>query len=159
LEGFETAAPVYSVVLGPLGKSLVWISRGTLQFHDVFVEDGLGTRLDFTGFIGPVTFSPDGSRLALDVEGNLHLYRVADGSLMAQLALEAPLSTLAFSPDGSILAANFSDGFQTWNGETLEPLVSLPGGGTDTLWTGFSPDGRLLLTLHNDNELRLWRVE
>jgi WD40 repeat protein len=160
LDGFETAAPVYGAVLGPLGKTLAWISRGTLQLHDVTaVHNGLGRRLDFTGFIGPVTFSPDGSRLALDVEGNLHLYRVADGSLMAQLALDAPLSTLAFSPDGSILAANFRDGFQTWNGEMLEPLVSLPGGGTDTLWTGFSPDGRLLLTLHNDNELRLWRVE
>jgi hypothetical protein len=160
LEGFETAAPVYGVILGPQGKTLAWISRGTLQLHDVTaVQDGLGTRLDFTGFIGPVTFSPDGSRLALDVEGNLHLYRVVDGSLIAQLALDSPLSTLAFSPDGSILAANFRDGFQTWNGETLEPLVTLPGAGTGTLWTGFSPDGRLLLTLHNENELRLWRVE
>jgi WD40 repeat protein len=160
LEGFETAAPVYGAVLGPQAKTLAWISRGTLQFHDLTaVQDGLGTRLDYTGFIGPVVFSPDGSRLALSVETELYLYRVPDGSLVAQLPLDAPLSTLTFSPDGSLLAANYRDGFQTWNGETLEPLVSLPGGGTDTLWTGFSPDGRLLLTLHNENELRLWRVE
>jgi WD40 repeat protein len=160
LDGFETAAPVYGAVLGPQGESLAWLSRGTLQFHDVTaVKDGLGARQDFAGFIGPVAFSTDGSRLALDVEGELHLYNVSDGSQVAQLPLDAPVSTLAFSPAGDILAANFGDGFQTWNAHTLEPLVSLPTGGGDTVWVGFSPDGTLLLTLHNDNELRLWRVE
>jgi hypothetical protein len=160
LVGFETAAPVYGAVLGPQGKSLAWLSRGTLQFHDVTaVQNGLGARQDFTSFIGPVAFSPDGSRLALDVEGELHLYNVSDGSQVAQLSLDAPISTLAFSPAGDFLAANFRDGFQTWNAHTLEPLVTLSSGGADTLWVGFSPDGTLLLTLHNDNELRLWRVE
>jgi WD40 repeat protein len=162
LVGFETAAPVYGAILGPEGKTLAWISRGSLQFHDVTaVQGGLGTRLDFTGFIGPAAFSPDGARLALDAEGELHLYRTADGELLAQRTLDAPVSTLAFSPAGDILAANHGEGFQTWNAETLEPLAALPGGGSDTLWVGFSREGDALLTLHagtDEHELRVWVV-
>jgi WD40 repeat protein len=159
LDGFETAAPVYGAYLGPQGKTLAWISRGTLQFHDATaVKSGLGARLDFSDFIGPVVFSPDGSRLALGVGAELFLYSVPDGKLLAQLALDSPVGSLAFSPAGDILAGNYRYGFQTWNAETLEPLVTLPSGGSETLLVSFSPDGRVLITIHNNNELRVWVV-
>jgi hypothetical protein len=99
LVGFETAAPVYGAVLGPQGKTMAWLARGTLQLHDVTaVKGGLGVRLAFTDFIGPVAFSPDGSRVALDVERNLYLHSVPDGAQLVELPLEAPFNSLAFSP-------------------------------------------------------------
>jgi len=160
LTGFETAAPIYSALLGPQGRTMVWIARGTLQFHDATaVKDGLGARLDFMDFIGPVVFSPDGSRMALGVGAELFLYSIPEGELLAQLPLDAPVNTLAFSPAGDILAGNYRDGFQTWDAHTLEPLVTLPSGGSETLLVSFSPDGRALVTTHNNNELRVWVIE
>ncbi|HSV86290.1 MAG TPA: hypothetical protein VLH85_06925 [Levilinea sp.] len=161
LTGFETAAPVYSALLGPQGRTLVWISRGTLQFHDVTVVkiSGLGTRLNFTDFIGPVVFSPDGNRLALYVAGRLYLYSAPGGELLAEVPLDDSVHTLDFSPAGDILAGNYRDGIQTWDGRTLEPLVTLPSGGSETIMVSFSPDGRTLVTTHNNNELRVWVVK
>lgn len=160
LTGFETAAPVYSVLLGPQGKTLAWISRATLQFDDVtMVKEVPGTRLHFSDFIGPVVFSPDGGRLALYVAGSLYLYRAPEGELLAEIPLDGPVISLDFSPSGEILAGSYGNGFQTWDGWTLEPLVTLPSDGSETIMVSFSPDGRMLVTTHNNNELRVWMVE
>ena len=59
-----------------------------------------------TAHVSCITFSPDGRVIALGREGDIQLYEIANGKLMA--TLEAPdanvLASLRFSPDGTILA-------------------------------------------------------
>lgn len=77
----------------------------------------------------------------------------SEGSFQAGSAV----FTLAFSPDGSVLAAGTQDGtIVRWsmpNGQPVEPIQA----SRETVRSlTFSPDGRLLASGSADNELRLW---
>jgi WD40 repeat protein len=59
-----------------------------------------------------VKFSPDGSVIASWIRGNVvRLWRVSDGQILKDSQpLSSGISSLAFSPDGAILAAGTWDG-------------------------------------------------
>jgi WD40 repeat protein/transcriptional regulator with XRE-family HTH domain len=70
-------------------------------------------------------------------------------------------STVAFSPDGHLLAAAYNDGYvRLWNPVTGQavaspvPVDTGPGGGVNGV--AFSPDGKLLATAGADGYVRLW---
>ena len=71
--------------------------------------------------------------------------------------------SVAFSPDGTRLAATGSDGavrVWAWNGRTVtgSPLV-LRGHEGDVWFVAFSPDGRQLATAGADGTIRIWRAD
>jgi hypothetical protein len=157
LSGFETAAPVYSVIAAPGGQHIAWISRATLQFQSVETGE-MGGRLSFVDFIGPAVFTPDGQRLALSVPGRLEIYSVPAGELLQGIDLGEPLYDLAFSPDGTLIAAAYGQGIQVWDAASLAPLARLDAETTPTR-ISFSPDGRILVTIQEEPELKIWTVE
>jgi WD40 repeat protein len=76
----------------------------------------------------------------------LHLHTILD-------------TTLAFSPDGTLLATGESDGTITlWDVKTRQALGILKGHRAAISHLAFSPDGRVLLSSSNDGTLRLWAV-
>ncbi|GAB4461277.1 MAG: hypothetical protein Kow0070_18660 [Anaerolineales bacterium] len=92
-----------------------------------------------------------------------------DAARAAQVALLYKLGGLqgcdrvrsvAFSPDGSLLAAGCEDGsLRLWNVATRQPLGEpLTGHSRDVNSVAFSPDGTLLASGSWDNTLRLWDV-
>lgn len=65
---------------------------------------------------------------------------------------------LAFSPDGSRLAAANGRSVFLLSGDTLAPLAELGAGGKQANAVVFTPDGRRLLTAAHDGAVRLWDV-
>lgn len=57
-----------------------------------------------------VTFSPDGNILASNSYNSINLWRVSDGSLARTLERNMSTMSLAFNPDGSIIANGDEDG-------------------------------------------------
>jgi hypothetical protein len=158
LTGFQTAAPVYSVGIVPGNKTIYWIARATLEFQDV--QSGqMGQKLNYQDFIVSEAFSPDGSRLVLCVSGKLLLYSVPDAQKLAEVTLSQPLTSISFSTDGRLLATNYGSGIQLWNAATLSPVTTLAGPNTSTGAVAFSPDGRYLVSQHENNVIDVWRVK
>jgi WD40 repeat protein len=73
---------------------------------------------------------------------------------------EMPIKSVAFSPDGLILAAGDNGGNITlWDMDQASKLASLPG---HTDWVNsvaFSPDGQLLASGSDDATVKVWNVD
>ena len=88
-----------------------------------------------------------------------HLSFAALGAALALLAVPpaAPAipappfhwGTLAFAPDGSILASGIGDAIELWDTRTRKLLRKLPVAPDGVTAVAFAPDGRLFLA--NDN--------
>jgi len=70
---------------------------------------------------------------------------------------------VTFSPDGSLLAAAYGDGYvRLWNPATGQgvgaPLPAYAGRVAAATSLAFSPDGKLLATADGDGTVRLWRM-
>lgn len=158
LTGFQTAAPVYGGGVFPGGQTVYWISRATFALQDV-ASAKIDPTYRFMDFITSWEIAPDGKSLALSVESKLLLYPTGAGEPSAQVTLSQPLGALSFSPDGALLAGGYGATLQIWDAATLSPLASLPGPNTSTAQVHFSPDGRVIAAMHDDNLLGVWRVK
>ena len=94
-------------------------------------------------------FSPDGKVLAVAVAEKAYLLNAADGALLDTFQGEGEnyaLSTVAFSPDGDLLAAGegWSTDVNIWrvpDGKLVQTWKEVP-----PAWLVFSPDGKFLVS-------------
>jgi WD40 repeat protein len=70
------------------------------------------------------------------------------------------VNSVAFSPDGSLLATAGNDGMLgLWKVDTGQRRASLDGQALSRRTVAFSPDGRILaLTTWDDDDVRLWNA-
>jgi WD40 repeat protein len=69
------------------------------------------------------------------------------------------VQTVAFSPDGQLLAAGgWEAAVPVWSVAGGAPLVTLRGHVEGVHDLVFAPDGRLLVTVGDDSTVRLWGV-
>ncbi|WP_414621445.1 eIF2A-related protein [Calothrix sp. CCY 0018] len=109
-----------------------------------------------------VAFSLDGKLLAVDsIDGQICLHRRSDYQLLLTLkGHHSSISTVAFSPDSSILASSSSDDHtvKLWDAQTGNSLKALQGH-TAPIWSiAWHPDGQILASGSDDQTIRLWDV-
>lgn len=151
--------PQRLVLVCGLCLALVPVSRGQLQAP-------AGARFRLGSGSNPllsVAFSPDGAVLALGgYDNSIELWESARGTRMRRWETpEGCIATLAFSPDGRLLASGgvYDNVVHLWDpatGAKVRDLEGLPSGVTSF---AFSPDGKLLAAGgYGTAEVLLWEV-
>jgi WD40 repeat protein len=159
------------------GKGPVRVVRFSPDGSLVFVGGEGGARLyDRThGFhvlrllpqteIADAAFSPDGSMIVGAGTGNdraAHVWDVRTGAPLLTLEHDGPVLSVAFSPNGRLIATGSADGTaRLWDAATgLQlgaPFVHQPGAkGDDVRHVSFSPDSRRILTVGGNRFARVF---
>jgi WD40 repeat protein/DNA-binding CsgD family transcriptional regulator len=131
--------------------------------HDVNLSYSDIAKCAFTqtfGTIGSVAISPDGKIAAGDANGEIRLWRVADGQeILTFQGHTNRIRSIAFSPDGQKLASGSDDmSVKIWSVRTGECLKTFTGH-SDWIWSvAFSPDGQKLASGSDDMSVKIWSV-
>jgi WD40 repeat protein len=155
LRGFESAAPVYAAALSPDGQTLLWWARATIQVQDV-ASGVMGPHFQYQDFVSVFTVSADSRTLAVAVMESIYVYDLSTGMEIDRITLSRPARSLAFSPDGHLLAAGLGPGVQLFDTATWAPLPALGGEGAAINLVSFAPDGRAILAVDEAYQVRVW---
>jgi WD40 repeat protein len=147
----------------PDGKAILFaLPDQRLQLWDPIGGHPIGQPIDTQGHDRVLTFRPDGQ--AILVGGPGETARIWD--LTGPSPIGEPLRdrngfiAAVFSADGKVVATASRDvslSIQCWDAATGRPIgARLPGNDTPV---SFSPDGRILLTIHRGGTARRWEVE
>ena len=109
---------------------------------------------------GPQAFSPDGKRLAARCDAKPCLALVQAGAFPSNLPWNlAQPTTMAFSPNGRVMAIGTQDGpVHLWSTDRGAVVGSLQGSKSPISAVAFSPDGSRLASRASDGMVRLWDV-
>jgi len=163
-EGFETAAPIYAVFPGADGKTLIWLARGTLQLQDM-ASGLMGSTFSHEDFITAFALSPDGTMLVTAAAGTIqgaftpavYWWNAGSGEKLVELGLTDPISALAFSPDGGLLAVASGTAVILLD-DNQHVLATIPAHSDAVNALAFSPDGRTLLSAGSEGMIKVWQV-
>jgi len=118
--------------------------------------------------VAALAFSPDGKWVAatgLKLEGDreLGLLDAANGKRLKVLentGLQAPISTMVFTPDSAyLITGGFSTKIQIWDVTAGVLADELDGHSTNIRSLAISPDGRTLATGDQAGVLKFWSLE
>jgi WD40 repeat protein/tRNA A-37 threonylcarbamoyl transferase component Bud32 len=110
------------------------------------------------GAIEEITWSPDGSWLAVASMLGVHLYDARTLVEVRVMEPDARVEAVAFPPDGKTLLASGSEGgLRLWRTSDGELLRSWDDAGY-VLGAAFSPQGRLAASASGDGRVRVWDV-
>ncbi len=159
LEGHE--APVYAIDFSPDGRHLV--SGGgdhSIRIWDVAEAQELTALGGHKGAVTSVSYAPDGKRiLSVSRDSTVKAWAIDSGQLLWQETLEAPLTSAAVSPNGSLVAVGTSDKYvHLLDVETGARIRSLDGHTDAVGCVAFSPDGNTVISGSGDALVSVWDV-
>jgi WD40 repeat protein len=157
-----------AVALSPDGKMLATINNNQrVRLIDVATGKEREQFKDLQIYISSVAFSPDGKSLVLATqEEKVVVLDVATGREVRQFMPAGGmnnsfLQSAVYSPDGKLVAASGGDNMGNqliliWDaasGNELRRISGQRGGGGNVL---FSPDGRVLASMNQNQAVQLW---
>ncbi len=107
-----------------------------------------------------LSFAPGGSLLAVLGYSEMLLCNPRDGSVNASCPVQTrgtgSAMPLAFSPDGHLLVFGHASSLVVWDVEANKAIRQLTQPKKHFQDAGFSPDGRILATVSNEETVRYW---
>ena len=105
-----------------------------------------------------VVFSPDGRYVATELPHAAHVWEIATGKMVTELAMpDAILGSVAFDVSGQRIITRTNAAAQLWAMPSGTLLATMPdadfGGGA------ISPDGRTVFTIDKNGMVRLWDAD
>ena len=158
---------VYHIEFSPDGRRLATVSPdGTAMVWDALtgkvlltLNQGEGARPYW------VTFSPDGSRIAVTntadpSEGWASIWDVTTGEVLLTLPHQSAfVNSVSFSPDGAHFVTTSDD--QTariWDANNGEELLTLYSQTANLTNAAYSPDGKHIATASGNNQVKVWEA-
>jgi WD40 repeat protein len=162
---YQLPAAATSMKISPDGKMIAvgggdWGS-GRTEVWDAQTSSKLKV-LGCNGFVvWKVQFSPDSTLLAEACGDETTLQRPLKGSIVwsAKRMQWIDVATVAFSPDGTVLASGDYEGkIMLWNVATGEKLVIIDGHFDKINSLVFSEDGTMLVSGSEDGTVKVWGI-
>jgi WD40 repeat protein len=152
---------IYEIAFSPNGRFLATGSRdNTARLWEVETGKPQYKFAGYDGKVHKIAFSPDGRILAVSggyKHNETKLWDVASGKLIATLPHKGRVWSLAFSPNGSLVATATENEktVKLWDPNTGKLKATLDGAHYPL---AFSPDGRTLATAGGHDTVILWEV-
>lgn len=144
------------------------------RFWEIPTGTNLGLMIGGTFAVPAISFSPDGSYLAVINGDTLRIRQVGTESILGSFLSDSPLYCVVYSPDGNILAAGdlnnrillwyTNQAFRSGSEQYPQPEIlvgheGLPNSPQSLIWNlAFNPVGNLLVSVGGDGTLRIWDV-
>ena len=124
------------------------------------LPEGAKARLGSKGSIWEITYSPDGTRLAVASSIGIWIYEAQTGETLDLLTGHTGrVWSVSFSSDGETLASGSEDHtVRLWNATTGEHLRTFTGHTSWVMSVCFSPDGETLASGSQDGTVLLWTL-
>src|SRR5581483_11711236 len=146
---------VTSVAFSPDGERIATTDDHALRVFAL--KDGESLKTIELQSVRAAVYSPDGKTLAVGTRLNgVKLYDAATFEETGSLPKSGDIASLAFSPDGELLASG-GDAVQVWTTNGWRLRSKLEGHAESVKGLAWAPDSKMFVTASDDSTLLVWR--
>ncbi|MAT42518.1 MAG: hypothetical protein CL609_09270 [Anaerolineaceae bacterium] len=165
LSGFDTAAPVYEVRFAADGKHLLWFARATLQISDI-ESNTMGQSFNHEDFIASFTSNPQNTLIVTSagaMENDqfkpfIFFWDPQSGEMINKIEVTQPAYSMAFSPDGSVLAVSQEGNIYLIDAATQSITRGFTAHQEGISQLVFSDDGKIISSTGSDLIIKFWEM-
>ncbi len=152
---------VSDMTWSPDAKKLATVSLDQTIHLWRITDEGVHKILELFSLGNNVVWSPDGSEIVSSIDDTVYIWDAVTGELREGLVgHSAPISCLAWSPDGQIVVSGSSDNnIRLWEAKTGTEVRLLQGHTDAIISLSFSADGSILASMSYSGIVNFWRTD